>query len=99
MQVLRWAIWVTIAFVNLGWYATAATVVWDGGGDGMSWNDRFNWVGDAIPTASDDVDAASATVTLSGALVSVLRVEVKTVTVQSRPSLTVTAGAPTVNHL
>src|SRR4051812_17069226 len=32
-----------------------AAVVWDGGGDGMSWGDRLNWGGDVLPAATDDV--------------------------------------------
>ncbi|HSL32826.1 MAG TPA: Ig-like domain-containing protein, partial [Candidatus Limnocylindrales bacterium] len=30
-------------------------MLWDGGGDGVSWGDRFNWLPDVLPTASDDV--------------------------------------------
>jgi hypothetical protein len=30
-------------------------VLWDGGGDGVSWTDRFNWSADLLPTADDDV--------------------------------------------
>ena len=32
-----------------------STVSWDGGGDGVSWNDPRNWSNDSLPTASDDV--------------------------------------------
>jgi hypothetical protein len=28
---------------------------WDGGGDGVSWNDDDNWVDDSAPTSTDDV--------------------------------------------
>ena len=34
---------------------TAATVTWDGGGDGTSWADDDNWVGDLSTVAGDDV--------------------------------------------
>jgi len=34
---------------------SAATIQWDGGGDGSSWHDRLNWVGDVLPGATDDV--------------------------------------------
>ncbi|YCM46201.1 CARDB domain-containing protein [Verrucomicrobiaceae bacterium 227] len=34
---------------------TAATVNWDGGGDGTSWTDAANWVGDVLPADGDDV--------------------------------------------
>ena len=30
-------------------------VSWDGGGDGTSWSDQFNWGGDVLPGAADDV--------------------------------------------
>ncbi|MEO1527560.1 MAG: CARDB domain-containing protein, partial [Planctomycetota bacterium] len=39
-----------------------ATVEWDGGGDGQTWHDPLNWVGDSVPAATDDAviqDAAS----------------------------------------
>src|SRR5262245_52490464 len=45
-----------------------AAVSWDGGGDGASWGDRFNWSADALPTSNDDVTinvAGSPTVTYS----------------------------------
>ncbi len=32
-----------------------ATINWDGGGDGTTWEDNLNWVGDALPGAADDV--------------------------------------------
>jgi len=32
-----------------------SAVSWDGGGDGTSWHDRYNWSGDALPGAADDV--------------------------------------------
>src|SRR5262245_35824976 len=28
---------------------------WDGGGDGLSWSDALNWVGDIVPGPSDNV--------------------------------------------
>ncbi|MCP5521845.1 MAG: hypothetical protein H7A46_09900 [Verrucomicrobiales bacterium] len=31
-----------------------ATVTWDGGGDGTSWNDPANWVADTLPGPDDD---------------------------------------------
>src|SRR5262245_55917464 len=45
-----------------------AAVSWDGGGDGTSWGDRFNWSADALPGSNDDVTinvAANPTVTVS----------------------------------
>lgn len=34
---------------------SSAQVRWDGGGDGISWNDALNWQGDILPVPSDDV--------------------------------------------
>jgi len=33
----------------------AATVTWDGGGDGLNWSDAANWSSNAVPGAVDDV--------------------------------------------
>ena len=48
--------------------ARAATVSWDGGGDGVSWLDARNWSADTLPGPGDDVSitAAGAVVTLGG---------------------------------
>ena len=32
-----------------------ATVMWDGGGDGIRWHDAENWTNDTIPAVIDDV--------------------------------------------
>jgi hypothetical protein len=32
---------------------------WDGGGDGYSWKDAANWVGDVVPTSNDTVMLAN----------------------------------------
>jgi len=34
---------------------SSAQVRWDGGGDGMSWDDPLNWQGDLVPVPADDV--------------------------------------------
>lgn len=49
--------------------AQAASVSWDGGGDGSSWSDATNWSGDAVPGADDDVtiDMSSVTVNIGAA--------------------------------
>jgi len=45
--------------------AFAATVTWDGGGDGISWSDPLNWSLDTLPTNLDDVTiTGSASVSL-----------------------------------
>ncbi len=33
----------------------AAAISWDGGGDGISWDDNTNWSGDVLPGGADDV--------------------------------------------
>lgn len=42
----------------------AATVTWDGGGDGTSWSDPLNWSPNGIPTNADDVTITNASVVL-----------------------------------
>src|SRR4051794_39246676 len=32
-----------------------AGILWDAGGDGSSWSDRFNWSGDVVPDSTADV--------------------------------------------
>lgn len=45
----------------------AQAQIWDGGGDGTSWDDPLNWDGDAVPGTGAFVDFnSSATLTLSG---------------------------------
>ncbi len=46
-----------IAFAILCQAGSAGTTVWDGGGDGTSWSDPLNWVGDPNPVPSNDYDA------------------------------------------
>lgn len=55
----------TFTLIATGLKLTAATVTWDGGGDGTNWTDPLNWDTDTVPTASDDVVITSATVVLS----------------------------------
>jgi hypothetical protein len=45
----------------------AATITWDGGGDGTSWSDGTNWSSDSTPTDADDVtiDVDATTVNLA----------------------------------
>jgi|GEM_PF-1190706 len=35
--------------------AQAATITWDGGGDGLNWSDAANWSSNAVPDFADDV--------------------------------------------
>lgn len=50
---------VTAAYVLLQILVTsnvfAATVTWDGGGDGSTFTDALNWAGDVAPVAGDDL--------------------------------------------
>jgi urease beta subunit len=65
---------------------------WDGGGDGVSWSDRFNWSGDLTPGVNDDViiDAAAGDPTINISAAAGL-VQVKSLTT-SRP-ISVLSGA------
>jgi hypothetical protein len=36
-------------------FMTGAQITWDGGGDGIAWNDPANWFPDAVPAPTDDV--------------------------------------------
>src|SRR5205085_2229750 len=65
-------------------------VSWDGGGDGTSFSDRFNWNTDQVPTATDDavINLGSSTIVANGS-----------VTVKSLSSVnafSITAGVFTV---
>lgn len=56
---------IPFAFALIATQAHAADVIWDGGGDGISWGDDLNWVGDAQPTASDFFNPDGATITVN----------------------------------
>lgn len=48
-----------------------AQVIWDGGGDGTTWEDPANWDGDVLPVESDDVvidDPADPIITVANSL-------------------------------
>ncbi len=53
----------TLILLALASAAQAASISWDGGGDGTTWGDPLNWSGDALPGASDDV-----TIDVAGAI-------------------------------
>jgi len=48
--------------------ANAANIQWDGGGDGVSWNDGLNWVNDVVPGTADNAifPTSVGTLTVSG---------------------------------
>jgi len=41
----------------------AATITWDGGGDGRSWSNPTNWSGDRVPGVTDNVVLPATTAT------------------------------------
>lgn len=46
--------------------AAAPGATWDGGGDGVTWSDRFNWSGDTVPGGGSDIGISGpATITLN----------------------------------
>lgn len=57
-----------VLFASLFVAARGAVVTWDGGGDGFSWTNRFNWSGDTLPAANDEaiIVASQNPVVLSG---------------------------------
>ena len=60
--------------------ASAATVSWDGEGDGQSWHDPLNWSGNALPAAMDDAvltPPAGTTVVFAGSDSAIRRLDVQ----------------------
>lgn len=56
-----------VFLVTTAFQLSAQQVTWDGGGDGVSWNDANNWNPNAIPVSTDSVTIdADVSVTLSG---------------------------------
>ncbi|HLG41096.1 MAG TPA: hypothetical protein VI461_15550 [Chitinophagaceae bacterium] len=85
----------------ISFFLSKAQIKWDGGGDGVSWNDGNNWVGNLVPDATDDVvldnlagEIASYTVTLPGGMVSVI---VNSLTITPSGSNTITLINPVTN--
>ena len=76
----------------------AATVSWDGGGDGTSWSDPLNWSGDALPGPDDTAVlnvGAEPAVVLTGPAVTVAVLDCREALTLAGDGLTVT-GAATV---
>ena len=72
-----------------------AAVSWDGGGDGASWTDRFNWSGDALPISTSDVTidvVADPTITLSSGTYTIHSLSSSETLVFSGGTLTVSTG-------
>jgi hypothetical protein len=80
--------------VTLGCPDGPFSVVWDGGGDGTSWQDRLNWGGDAVPRFCDSVTidiAAEASVVYASQTLSILALT-------SAEDLTVSGGSLTLRQ-
>ena len=80
--------------------AQAGTITWDGGGDGTSWTNRFNWSGDTLPGSADDVVidvTGDLTVTLSGANATVRSLQCAEGLTVSGRTLTVTGGGSQIS--
>lgn len=55
----------SIAFSLIAVFGFAQITIWDGGGDGTSWNDPINWNTDLVPQFNDQV-SINANVTITG---------------------------------
>ena len=90
--------------------ADSAAITWDGGGDGVNWNDAANWSGDALPGPSDGVSITTGpeTITSSGSVSIGLVTSTSDLTVTGGtfssggqvtvPNLTVDGGNYIANH-
>ncbi|HQY88405.1 MAG TPA: hypothetical protein PK402_07085, partial [Tepidisphaeraceae bacterium] len=73
-----------------------ASVSWDGGGDGSSWNDQNNWSGNALPGTSDDVTlnvGANPNIVLTGTAAAIRSLASSENLKVSGTTLTITNGA------
>ncbi len=64
----------------------ATYILWDGGGDGSTWNDPLNWDGDVVPGLGDDVDIVGFDVVVAA------NATASSVEIRSGGSLTVNGG-------
>jgi hypothetical protein len=89
------SIFITLLLARAGW---AATVTWNGGGDGVSWSQGANWSGNLVPTAGDDVviSGAGGQVTLDGGNVMVRSLQCDRGLSITNGSLALTSGASLV---
>ena len=87
----------TLSLLTLTTASRAATVCWDGGGDGVNWNDPANWCGDLVPGPNDDVElnnGTTATVSLSSGTVTIRSLQTtQPLVISMSASLTVTTNA------
>ncbi|HOC01327.1 MAG TPA: hypothetical protein PKM43_21585, partial [Verrucomicrobiota bacterium] len=73
-----WALSIGVMIAAGG--VSAATVTWDGEGDGQRWHDPLNWSGNALPVATDDVVLAppeGASVVFAGSDAAIRRLDVR----------------------
>ncbi|HRZ57308.1 MAG TPA: immunoglobulin domain-containing protein, partial [Candidatus Paceibacterota bacterium] len=73
-----WALSIGVMIAAGG--VSAATVTWDGEGDGQRWHDPLNWSGNALPAATDDVVLAppeGASVVFAGSDAAIRRLDVR----------------------
>lgn len=68
-------------------FAESAVVAWDGGGDGTSWNDPLNWVGDLVPAVGSDV-----VIDVPGTPTIVSSVDVMIGSLTSQEAISITGG-------
>lgn len=77
-----------------------AQVTWDGGGDGISWNDQDNWTGDNLPGATDNVLLDNSSVTTSytvGLPAGAVTVTLLSLTITPSGGNTITLNLPTTS--
>lgn len=80
--------WQLLLFFFLPFSLAANTVTWDGGGDGIHWDDPQNWNSNVKPTTLD-----SAIITTSNAVI-IRQTEVaESIIIQDNATLTVLSGA------
>ena len=66
-------------------------VQWDGGGDGTSWNDPYNWSNDTVPNVTNDV-----LIDMPGNITVTINSDVTIRSLQCEESLNVSAGSLTL---
>ncbi len=79
------------------WTTSAATRAWDGGGDGQSWTNAANWIGDIVPVAGDDVVidvvGTNATITFAGGALTLRSLQCEENFILNGGPMTLTNGA------
>jgi hypothetical protein len=79
--------------------ARAASIAWDGGGDGITWGSALNWSGDVVPTAADAVTIGPGYTVRVAATAAALSLDCDgTLQVQSNLSLASGSSVETLQH-